>query len=304
MKSVVTGGMGFIGRHVASELVKRGHDVLVYDIEPDKSVDVPIKATRVRADIRDLPRLVRALAGVDLVFHVSGVLGTSELFDDPATAIDINIKGALNVLLAAKEAGVKRIFFPTKPNEWNNIYSVTAQAVEKLGHSYREHMDLDVRMLRIWNAYGPHQKLFPARKAVPLFVAQALQNKPVEIFGDGTQPVELLYVDDVARTIVDYLLFDGTVTETHEIRAPQSITIRELAQTVIRMTDSKSQVLQRPMRRGEGSSGQFARARDVGHLLCESTLTPPNAGLRSTIGWYRKLPADTLAQAWSYYEHK
>jgi nucleoside-diphosphate-sugar epimerase len=293
--------MGFIGRRVSQELLGCGHEVLIYDSDAGTAADALPGATLVHADVRDRRRLASVVADADWVFHLSGVLGTSELFDDPETAIDVNIKGALNVLLACRGTKVKRVFLANKPNEWNNIYSVTSQAVEKLGHSFREHMNVDARVLRIWNVYGPRQKLFPIRKVVPHMVMQALRGAPLELFGDGTQMVELLYVDDVARAIVDFLFHAGNVESTYELKAVRPMSALDLAHTIIRLTNSNSTVRLLPMRTGESVSTRFAAASSLAQLLPGLSQTPLNEGLLETIEWFRSMPAVEMAAAWRFY---
>ena len=305
MKCVVTGGNGFIGTHVVTELTARGFDVVAYDIASGELHNKPATVKFIQDDVRNIDRLHAALEDANLVFHLSGILGTDELFDSPREAIDINIHGALNVLLASSNTATeKRIFLPTKPNEWNNVYSVTSQAVEKLGHAYRESMGLDIRVLRLWDVYGPRQKLFPVRKAVPLFIFRALENRPIEIFEDGMQVVELLYVQDVAKSIVDYVVYDGAVSETYELRADTRMTVEALARRIITMTGSKSEVAYLPMRRGESSTIQFSRACDVQNILGESRLTRFDDGMQRTIEWYRGLSDDVSAEVSAFYESR
>lgn len=305
VKCIVTGGNGFLGTHVVAELLTRGFGVVVYDIASDEARKGLARVEFIQDDVRNIERLRVVLENADAVFHLSGVLGTEELFDSPEEAIDINIHGALNILLTSSNTGRKKcIFFPTKPNEWNNVYSATSQAVEKLGHAYRESMGLDIRVLRFWNVYGPGQKLFPVRKAVPLFIFSALENKPIEIFGDGTQIVELLYAQDVAKSIVDYVVYDGVVLETYELSSGVRMTVEALARRLIAMIGSKSEVTFLPMRKGEASSIEFARARDVRQILGESKTTSFDDGMRKTIEWYRGLSDDALENCRSFYGRK
>ena len=303
MICVVTGGAGFIGSHVAAELISRHFDVIVFDIA--RQCEQLKGITLVQEDIRNFPRLRATIEAADFVFHLCGILGTRELFDTPREAIDINMNGALNVLLAAKDARKrKRIFFPTKPNEWNNIYSVTSQAVEKLGHAYREYMGLDVRVLRLSNVYGPRQKLFPVRKVIPFFVFQALENRPIEIFGDGTQTLELLYVSDVAKSIVNFVMKAAPVSETFELRAKAVITAEALARKIIAMTDSTSELIRLPPPIGVNPEIQFHHARDVQEIVGNWNSTEVDTGIRETINWYRNLSRQELAMARCFYERK
>jgi UDP-glucose 4-epimerase len=282
---IVTGGNGFIGRHVVSELLGRGLDVVIYD-----SVCGGLTEARtVRDDIRNYQRLAQCLSDADYVFHLSGVLGTSELFDEPRKAIEINILGALNVLEASLKRKAIRIFFPTKQNAWNNIYSLTAQAVEKLGHSYHDNFGIDVRILRLPNIYGPRQKISPVRKAIPLFITQALTNRPIEIFGDGNQPVELAYVEDAAKLIVDYMMIGIQPPGTCELISDVRLTVNELADLIIDITASDSEKIYCSPRRGETGNTEIARARDVRELLVSSQQTPLVAAMVETINWYKGL---------------
>lgn len=285
-KCVVTGGNGFIGSHVVSELLERGADAVIYDLAPGSTPKVRL----IQDDIRNYEPLARCLTGTDYIFHLSGVLGTSELFDEPRKAIEINVLGALNILQASLGSRkAPQIFFPSKPNEWNNVYSVTAQAVEKLGHAYRENFGIDVRILKLPNVYGPRQKVSPVRKVVPSFITRALRNRPIDIFGDGNQILELAYVQDVAKLIVDYLITDTLPSETHEIASDQRLTVNEIADRVIDATGSRSTKIYFPQRRGELDSMRITRIRDVQELLGPMKLTSFDCGIQRTVEWYREI---------------
>jgi UDP-glucose 4-epimerase len=303
MKCIVTGGAGFIGSHVVSELIKRRFDVTIYDIAPDRYSCNSSRVKFVQGDIRDCARVSELLKHADAIFHLAGLLGTSELFDIPRQAFETNVSGALNVLLACQEIDKSiRIFFPTKPNEWNNLYSITAQTVERLGHAFRENVGLDVRVFRLWNVYGPRQKLVPVRKAMPLFICRALEDHPIEIFGDGTQMLELLFVEDVAKAIVNYTLYDGEVLETFELKANIRMSVQKIAKKIIVMIGSKSETVYLSQRRGETGSNYLAHARDVGDILGDLVYTDLEAALRRTIDWYRNISPDILAEAHQLYD--
>jgi len=301
-KAVVTGGNGFIGRHVVYELLSRGFEVVTYDVtSEDKIIGAP-QLQCFHGDIRDIERLNLSLSDASFVFHLAGILGTDELFETPREAIDINIGGALNVLLASIDSKPPpRIFLPTKRNEWNNIYSVTAQSVAKLGHAYRENAGLDVRVLSLPNVYGPHQKLFPVRKAVPLFIVQALRNRPLEIFGDGTQPVELVFVEDAAKSIVDYTLCEGPVLATFKLETKKMMSVDELARLIITMTDSCSRIVHLAKRRGESGGVSVSDCQDVQELIGPQCQRSIDDGLRTTIDWYKQLPLDVIVGAEHFY---
>jgi nucleoside-diphosphate-sugar epimerase len=244
----------------------RGCDVIVFDRAQPYFADKSLGMKFVQDDIRNLQALSYTFSDADLIFHLAGILGTEELFDDPKQAIDINIGGALNVLLASK-GKPRRVFLPAKPNHWNNIYSVTSQAVEKLGCAYRDNFGLDVRLLQFQNVYGPGQKLFPVRKAVPFFIFRALENQPIEIFGDGSQIMELLHIADAAKIIVEFMLYDGDLAGLYEVRTPARPTVSAVAQMVALMAGSKSTITYRPKRLGECPETTFSDKSNIEGVL-------------------------------------
>ncbi|WP_422350658.1 NAD-dependent epimerase/dehydratase family protein [Flagellimonas sp.] len=303
MNCFVTGGLGFLGSHISMELVRQGHNVTIYDIEPE--IPKHLGSCRViNGDVRNYNGLVKGLEGMDIVFHFSGLLGTSELFENPHEAIDTNIKGALNVILACREIGIRKILFPTKPNEWHNVYSVTSQAVGKLGLSYNEFENFDIRILKFWNIYGPYQKIQPVRKAIPLFIIQALENKPIEIYGDGTQYIELVYVKNFAKIAIDFGLHIPKVkNKTYEIHSRHSLTINEIAKTILNLTGSSSEINHISMRKGETSEIVFRKDTNISEILHVAKETHLYEGLEKTISFYKEIPQNDRLQILRYYNY-
>ncbi len=288
MKCVVTGANGFIGQSVVGELARRGFDVVAFDLLHDDA-DRSSNIRCVKGDVRNLELLKTQFDGANCIFHLSGVVGTDELFDDPKLAIEVNICGALNIFLAAKEMKrPARIFLPTKHTEPNNIYSMTAQGVDKLGHVYRENCGLDVRALILPNVYGPFQNPYRPRRVVPQFIARAIANDSIEIFGSGDQLVELVFVSDVGRIIVDYLIEDVSVIETFELFAQDVISIRSLAKKIIRISNSRSEITYASKRRGELILTAFSRASNVVDVVGPVNLTALDDGIEITMDWYKR----------------
>jgi nucleoside-diphosphate-sugar epimerase len=298
MKCVITGGCGFLGSHIATELEDRGLDVVILDRLNRPAVDLR-RSKLLVGDIRDKRLLASTIQEASYIFHLSGLLGTDELFAHPAEAIDVNINGALNLLEALrsnKKLEHAHVFFPAKPNAWNNMYSVTAQAVEKMGHAYRDAFGVDTRILRLWNIYGPRQAAAPVRKVVPLFVLQARNNLPMTIFGDGAQAVQLCYVEDAAKIVVDFTTRTPQVSTTYDLAGEQSLSVIELAHLIREKMQSASVLENHPGRIGERSSSTPEVVPDVLELLGPRKWTSLQDGLQKTIEWYSAAPQELSLQ--------
>jgi nucleoside-diphosphate-sugar epimerase len=181
---------------------------------------------------------------------------------------------------------VQRLLYVTKPNVWRNTYSITKVAGEEFVRMYHETAGLDVRIVRPYNVYGPLQHIWRVRKAVPTFILAALMNRPLCLFGDGQQTVDLIHVEDLAKDMVD-AMEDGTLgAETLDIGSGRATTVLALAQRIIRLADSRSEILHLPMREGETegtdlcAGGPLVERRRGDRISLER-------GLRATIQWYR-----------------
>ena len=300
-KTLITGGTGFLGKAMMQHLVENDYVVHTFDNKPSKD------DKHIQGDIGDFDKVKSAVSGMDVVFHLAGVLGTTELLNDNITAIDVNITGTVNVLEASLTQNVSAVFIPTKPDRWLNTYSITKKAAEEFAQMYSQIKGLDVRVLRWLNAYGPGQKAFPVRKAVPIMIVQALENKDVEIWGNGEQKVFLNYTKDLARNTVLYTLkpnIDSTVRDTGNI---VEMTVNELAQLIVRLSDSKSKITHLPMRLGEDPSKQLdmlskPTAADI--LGVSSQTTPIEEGMSNTIQYYKELPSQHRIDALKFYWNK
>jgi UDP-glucose 4-epimerase len=289
MKCLVTGGSGFIGSFVVEELAKEGHDVVIYDVAKPE-FDLPDNVEYFDGDTRYMSTLMAAMKGADEVYDIAGVLGTNELMFSNSRAVDVNVSGAVKVLEAARLCGVKKIFHPTKPNDWLNTYSITKFAAEQFCLMFVKNFNMSIACLKWFNAYGPRQHLYPVRKAVPLFIVQALYNKPVEVFGDGNQTVDMIYVTDIAKIAIKATRNCGKIGKVIDVGSGLPITVNELAGMIIKMTKSRSKIKHLPMRAGEPERSNIAAdttaLRDV---LKVDKFTDFEKGLKITIDWYKNL---------------
>ncbi len=285
-KILVTGGSGFIGSFLVEELVKRGYQVTIFDIsEPKFTLNVPF----IKGDITAREAVERAVEGKDVVFHYAGMLGTHETVEKAYDAARINILGALNVYDAAKKHKVK-VYDATKPNYWRNTYTITKIAAEEFGLMYRDEFGLPVVLLRYFNIFGPRQRTDIYQKAVPTFILQALKGEPLTIFGDGTQGTDHLYVEEAIRATVELFESGKMPEEAVEIGSGKEITVNEIAEKIIKLTGSKSEIKYLPMRRGETEHTRIQA--DISYLRDVIGFRPKisfEEGLLKTIEYYRKL---------------
>jgi UDP-glucose 4-epimerase len=241
MRIGVTGSSGFIGSKVIHELHARGHGAV--EIDHHQGIDI------LSPDLHD------ALEPCDGVIHLAGVLGTSELFDNAEMAIDVNVKGTLRVLQACEDLHIGYVGI-TMPRVWDNVYQATKQCSRNLASAWHRHFDVPVSHVRAFNVFGPGQKVGMPYKIIPTFSAKAYLNKPISIWGDGTQHVDLVYVSDVARMLVQALQFGDD--EVFDAGTGQSMTVNEVAYRVLSITHSEAGVEYLPMRKGEHGDGVVA----------------------------------------------
>jgi UDP-glucose 4-epimerase len=242
MKVAVTGGAGFIGRHTVAALEARGDKVVVVD----------------RAHGKDLltDNLTKAFKGCDSVIHLAGVLGTSELFDEVQTAINVNIGGSARVLDAVSKLGIGYVGI-TMPDCWPSVYQATKLAAVRLASAYVDRFDIKVSHVRAFNAYGPdqaHGKGHP-QKIVPTFAHNSWRGKPIPVWGDGDQTVDLVHVDHIANQLVREAYRQGVKglvdnNRTVDAGSGQQFTVLEVVHMVADITGC-GLVEFLPMRPGE-----------------------------------------------------
>lgn len=268
MHVAVTGGSGFIGKSVIHELHREGHTTLVLDRESNGDI----------LNV-DLPGLLR---NADAVIHLAGVLGTSELFDDPLGAVEVNVCGTLKVLQACHETGTRFVGI-TMPEVWPNVYRATKRCARDLASAWHHNFQVPVSHVRAFNAFGPHQKHYGVQKIVPTFALRAWRNLPIPIWGDGSQTVDLIFVDDLATMLIDAIQFGND--EVFDGGTGHAMTVNEVAQAVIAVTGSTAGVEYLPMRKGEIPTTIVAQGE--GWQLLERHPMYRDSDIANTVTWYR-----------------
>ena len=229
MKSIVTGGAGFIGSHIVDRLVEFGHEVIVIDNESATVHDhfyYNNKATYYKIDVGDYTGIRPLFEGVDYVFHLAAESRIQPTIDNPLLCLLTNAYGTAAVLQSAREAGCKKVMYsstssvyglknkpPLKehmPEDCLNPYSVTKHTGEKLCKIYTELFGLKTVTFRYFNVYGPREPLKgPYAPVVGLFLRQKRAGEPLTIVGDGFQRRDFTHVKDVVDANILAMSYEG-----------------------------------------------------------------------------------------------
>lgn len=298
MRVLVTGASGFIGRAVGANLSEHGYEVVGYDRHPK---DVPGIPQMISGDILDAGLVHEAVLGCDGVIHLAGLLGTSELLENVriiVSAIDANIHGALNVYEACLTQGKPVVQISPGNKTWPSVYPITKVCAERLGLALGQDAGLKIAVVRAMNVYGPHQKHTPVRKYIPNLIRWAFRGEPAEIYGDGEQVMDPIWVGDTAevlRCALEYAA-NGGQPRVFEVGSGIGITANEMADMVWRAVRPGGGWMPKvhiAMRPGEPRhSVTVANPESLVPLgiVPDQDFLPLSEGLARTVAWYRAHP--------------
>lgn len=249
---LVTGGKGFIGAAVALELDHRGLDGVTFD-HPN--------------DVTGRDSVFEVVGHVDGVINLAGRLGTSETFGDETATALVNIVGALHVADACRQFDIPMVQIGTGHKGQPNPYAITKGCVEDLLLGRAQVTGQKINVVRAFHVYGPGQKacaphgVSPVRKIMPSFACRALTGMPVEVTGDGSQLIDLVYVDEVAAVLVDAL--NGPWGQTLEAGSGIAMSVLDVARDIVERCGSKSPITCVPMRPGEPAGAKVVAERPL-----------------------------------------
>jgi len=299
MRVLVTGGAGFIGRAVCQELLNSLHEPVILDHRREFiGWDVTL------GDIRDATAVTEAVAHVDGVIHLAGILGTQETITNPRPAAETNILGGLNVLEACAQYGVPLVNIAVGNHFEQNTYSITKSTVERFTQMYGRDRGLKACSVRAYNAYGPGQAVAQpygksrVRKIIPSFVSRALHDQAIQVYGDGSQVMDMIFVEDVARCLVAaFEGIGGLAGGVYQAGTGRRTTVAGIAKAVqaevMEQTGVTPKIEHLPMRPGETPGSEVrASVADVFALGVDpAKFITLEEGLRLTVAFYRKLYA-------------
>jgi len=296
MKALVTGGSGFIGSHVVDKLRDKGIDVRVYDgIMPTYRKDIEYY----QGSILDITSLGFAMHGIDAVFHLAAVADVKDVYNDPYRSESINVRGTINVLEAARNAGVKRIIYgsttwvyseaaqnqvdeTTPLHAPTHLYTATKLTGEYYCQSYSKLYGMEVTILRYGIPYGPRAR---DGAVIPIFVRKAINGEPLTIAGDGLQFRKFIYVEDLAEGNVLALKNIGK-NKIYNLDGKEKVTIKQIAETVKKIIgDVKIEFT--PARPGDFSGKEVSSDLAKKELNWEPKISFEE-GVRRYIKWYNE----------------
>ena len=297
MRCLVTGWAGFIGAALTDRLVRDGHHVRVLD---DLSAGDPARihpnALFTRGDVRDRPKLWTLLQGVDCVFHLAARVSVQESVLYPREYNDVNVGGTVSLVEAIRDVGVKRVVFassatvygpqkvqPVREDCWPHPlvpYAVSKLAAEYYIFALGELNNIETVALRIFNAYGPGQRVPPAHApVVPLFVKNVLSSASVVVHGDGSQTRDFIYIDDVVDALIAAAAAPGVNRMILNVGSGSETSIQQLIATVSQVTRRRPDVITNPQQSG-GSDRLVADLTRARQLLGYQPKVSLKEGLR------------------------
>lgn len=307
-KYLVTGGAGFIGSHIAEALVRRGDEVRVLDdFSTGKRENLAAVAGRIElieGDIRDLAACRRAAAGVRTVFHEAALVSVARSVADPLLNDAINVRGTLNMLVAAKDAGVRSFVMASSSAVYGDDpaaakvegregkplspYGVGKLVDEKYGQVFHALHGLDAVALRYFNVFGPRQDPHSEYSAViPLFIARMLRGERPTIYGDGEQSRDFVYVGDVVRANLAAADSAAAAGQAINVACGAGTTVNGLVAALNGVLGTRIEAAYAPPRPGDilHSTADISKA---GRLMGFSPGMSFADGLKETVAWYRK----------------
>ena len=302
---VITGAAGFIGSHLAETLLDRDYSVIGIDnLLTGDIANISHLVNRDFAFIKhDVTNYIYIDGPVDFVLHWASPASPIDYLELPIPTLKVGALGTHKALGLAKAkaatfviASTSEVYgdpleHPQKETYWGNVnpigprgvYDEAKRFAEAMTMAYHRYHNVDTKIVRIFNTYGPRMRVNDGR-AVPAFMAQALRHEDVTVFGDGSQTRSFTYITDLVDGIIKLMLSD--TNDPVNIGNPREMTISEIAETIIRMTGSKSRIVYKPLPTDDPKQRRpdITRART---LLKWEPKVPLEEGLVKTIDYFR-----------------
>jgi nucleoside-diphosphate-sugar epimerase len=308
---LVTGGAGFIGSHLAEELVRRKERVVIVDNLSTGSrrnlAHLSEHVTFVEGDLAEPGVCRRAVEGMDYVLHQAAIPSVPRSIDDPVGSHRANVDAALNILIAARDAGVKRLVYAGSSSVYGDAprlpkhedmppsplspYALQKLVAEQYCQLFTQLYGFETVTIRYFNVFGPRQDPgSPYSGVISLFVTALLEGKRPIIYGDGEQTRDFTYVANVVDGVLRACHAREAAGAVINVATGERISLNTLLATMNRLAHTSLHAEYRPARAGDirDSEADIQRARE---LLGYTPQTPLEEGLRKTLDWFRSQTA-------------
>jgi nucleoside-diphosphate-sugar epimerase len=303
---LVTGGAGFIGSHLSEELVRRGHRVRVADnlsTGKRRNLDHIPGVEFMEGDLADMPFATRVVQGMDFVLHQAAIPSVPRSVKDPITSNRANIDATLNVLVAARDAGVKRLVFAGSSSEYGNTPTLPKRedmptsplspyALQKvMGTEYCRMFTrlygFETVVIRYFNVFGPRQDpSSPYSGVISVFSTALIEGRQPTIYGDGGQTRDFTYVANVVDGVLRACTAPNAAGEAINVACGLRISLNDLLTVMNGIVGTQLQAIYKEERAGDvrDSQADIAKAKD---LLGYAPIVSLEDGLRHTLEWCR-----------------
>ena len=304
---LVTGGAGFIGAHIVEELVRRGEQVRVLDNfstgKRDSLTPLLDSIELIEGDMRSYHIVREAVDGVEFILHQGALPSVPRSINDPITTNDVCVGGTLNILDAARDAGVKRVVYASSSSVYGenkalpkredmmpqpiSPYAVAKLAGERYCHVFSRTYGLETVALRYFNVFGPRQDPQSAYAAfIPKFITGMLEGKELVLDGDGTQSRDFTYVSNVVEANLLAVEAEGVGGEVFNLACGSSMSLNEVVEHLQRIIGVEGKISYGPPRTGDVpmSLADIGRARE---RLGYEPRVSVEVGLERVVAWFR-----------------
>jgi len=306
-RAVITGGAGFIGSHLCKRLLDEGYKVICIDnfiTGSHENIKGLNKNRNFSLLVHNVCKEIKIKGKVDYVLHCASLASPDDYLNFPIQTLKVGSLGTHNSLGLAKAKGAVFLLFstsevygdplmhPQKESYWGNVnpvgvrgcYDESKRFAEAMAMAYHRTHKIDTKIVRIFNTYGPHMRNHDGR-VVPNFISQALNNKPITVYGKGEQTRSFCYIDDLVEGL--YRLMLSNENDPVNLGNPGEFTIMQLAKLTLKLTNSKSKIIYKKLPQDDPRQRQpdISRAKKTlgwGPKVCLED------GLRKTISWFSR----------------
>lgn len=305
--AVITGGAGFIGSHLCDRLIKEGFKVICLDsliTGKSENIEHLTNDKNFRFIKHDVTKYIDIKEKVDYVLHFASPASPEDYLKFPIQTLKVGSLGTHNALGLAKEKRAKfmlastsevygdPLMHPQPESYWGNVnpvgvrgcYDESKRFAEAITMAYHRVHKIDTRIARIFNTYGPKMRINDGR-VIPNFIYQTLNNKPITIYGKGTQTRSFCYIDDLIEGI--FRLMNSKVNEPINLGNPDEFSILELAKLILELTQSKSNIVFKPLPQDDPRQRQPDITRPKKILKWQPKIGLEQ-GLKRTIEWFSR----------------